>query len=344
MIRVKKIILGISLITPLLMNAQKNNTIKDITKGQRVDTVIQFDEQKAFHYLPLTIIKGNQEGPVFTIIAGIHGYEYPPIVATQELLKELDPMQVKGTIIVIPIANVASFYQRSPFVNPIDGKNLNNAFPGNSNGSLTDQIANWITKNIIPVSDVFLDIHGGDASEDLLPFICYYNNQANTAKTQEAHQLSEASGMGYIVSYPYSLTKNEPAKYAFKQAVQDDITALSIEAGKLGTVQEENVELIKSAVYNMLAHKGVYDKPIKKQSEDYTIVYDQHYIRVPESGFFYSNFNAGDKINKDQEIGYITDDFGRILSRVTSPVNGVILYKVGTPPVNQGETLFCIGH
>lgn len=344
MTRVMKLILSLSLIAPLLMNAQKHKTIIDIAKGQRIDTIIQFNEQKAFHYLPLSIVKGNQDGPVFTIVAGIHGYEYPPIVATQELLKELDPAKVKGTIVIIPMASVASFYQRSPFVNPIDGKNLNNAFPGAPNGSLTEQIASWITKNIIPVSDVFLDIHGGDASEDLLPFICYYNNQSNTVKTQEAHQLSEASGMEYIVSYPYSLTKTEPAKYAFKQAVQDDITALSIEAGKLGTVQAENVELIKSAVYNMLAHKGIYNKPIKKQSEEYTIVYDQHYIRVPETGFFYSTFKAGDKINKDQEVGYITDEFGKIINRVTSPINGVILYKVGTPPVNKGETLFCIGH
>lgn len=245
---------------------------------------------------------------------------------------------------MIPLANVASFYQRSPFVNPIDGKNLNNTFPGSANGSLTEQIANWITTNIIPVSDVFLDIHGGDASEDLLPFICYYNNQENTVKTQEAHQLSEASGMQYIVSYPYSLTKTEPAKYAFKQAVQSNITALSIEAGKLGTVQQENVELIKSAVYNMLAYKGVYNKTVKKQSEEYTIVYNQHYIRVPTTGFFYSTFKAGDNINKDQEVGYITDEFGNIITSVTSPIDGIILYKVGTPPVNKGETLFCVGY
>ncbi len=119
MTRVMKLILSLLLIAPLLMNAQKHKTIIDIAKGQRVDTIIQFNKQKAFHYLPISIVKGNQDGPVFTIVAGIHGYEYPLIVATQELLKELDPTQVKGTIVIIPMASVASFYQRSPFVNPI---------------------------------------------------------------------------------------------------------------------------------------------------------------------------------------------------------------------------------
>lgn len=91
----KKIIMGLSLIAPLLLNAQKHNAVIDIAKGQRLDTIIQFDKQKAFHYLPLTILKGSQDGPVFTIVARIHGYEYPPIVATQELLKELDPKASK---------------------------------------------------------------------------------------------------------------------------------------------------------------------------------------------------------------------------------------------------------
>jgi predicted deacylase len=77
---------------------------------------------------------------------------------------------LKGTLIVVPIANVGSFYKRTPFVNPSDHKNLNNAFPGSETGTITEQIANYITKQIIPQSDVFLDIHGGDANEDLLPF------------------------------------------------------------------------------------------------------------------------------------------------------------------------------
>lgn len=55
-------------------------------------------------------------------------------------------------------------------------KKLNNASLGSGSGTITEQIANYITKQIIPFSDVFLDIHGGDANEDLLPFVCYYNN------------------------------------------------------------------------------------------------------------------------------------------------------------------------
>lgn len=204
-------------------------------------------------HLPISLIKGKNEGPVFTIVAGVHGFEYPPIVATQALLKEIDLEKLKGTLIIIPIANTASFFTRTPFINPQDKLNLNNAFPGKADGSITEQIAHFITTNIISVSDIFLDIHGGDAPEDLLPFVCYYDNRKKPEQTALAKELSENSGFEYVVSYPYTISDTEPAKYTFKQAMQDGKTALSIECVKLGIVQENSLKLIKKGVYNMLS-------------------------------------------------------------------------------------------
>lgn len=327
------------------MQAQSIATLlKELKNGQRYDTNISFSEGKDLEYMPLTIIKGKETGSVYTIVAGIHGYEYPPIMAVQELMREIDVNRLQGTLIILPIANTASFYKRSPFVNPIDGKNLNTAFPGTATGSITEKIAHWITKEIIPVSDVFIDVHGGDASEDLLPFVCFYNNQDEAKKTEHAKQLSEASGMEYIVSYPYTISRTEPAKYAFKQAVQDGKVALSIEAGKLGTVQMESIALIKNAVYNILSYSRLYktEKTVGGVKAKY--LFEQTYIKVPERGIFYSPLKSGDVITKGQELGYVTDDFGNIRHRILAPVSGTVLYKIGTPPVNIGETLFCIGH
>ena len=283
-------------------------------------------------YLPISIIKGKTQGPIFTIVAGVHGYEYPPIMATQEILKDINPEKLKGTIIIIPIANVASFFTRTPFINPQDKKNLNNAFPGKKEGSITEQVAFFITKYIIPVSDVFLDVHGGDAPEDLLPFVCYYNNQKKTIQTALAKTLSEQSGFEYVVSYPYTISETESAKYAFKQAVQDGKTALSIECGKLGNVQHENVNLIKQGVYNMLQTMKMYSNGTKAHEN---IIYcdNQIYIKSKSKGIFYSNFSAGDRVKQNDIIGYTTDEFGQIIEEYKATKDGTILYKIATPPI-----------
>jgi len=319
-----------------------NQIIEDMNRGNRLDTVVHFSQQNKLEYLPLTIFKGQNPGPVCTIVSGVHGYEYPPIVAVQDLMKDIDAKQLQGTLVILPIANIASFYGRSPFVNPIDQLNLNTSFPGTVSGTITERIAHWITQEIIPVSDVFLDIHGGDAGEDLMPFICYYDN--NDSQTNQAHQLSEASGMEYIVSYPYTITKTEPAKYAFKQAVQDGIVGLSIEAGKLGNVQDKNVEIIKNAVYNMLDYSKMYKAGNPQVEIEKKYLDNQSYIRVPGNGIFYSSIKSGDNVVQGQELGYITDDFGNVVHQISSPISGIVLYKVGTPPVNKGEALFCIGY
>ncbi|WP_299683639.1 M14 family metallopeptidase [uncultured Dokdonia sp.] len=291
--------------------------------------------------LPISIIKGQEEGPVFTMIAGVHGYEYPPIVATQALLKEIDPNKLTGTLIVIPIANKGSFYTRTPFINPQDNKNLNNAFPGKKDGSITEQIAYFITKNIIPVSDVVLDIHGGDACEDLIPFVCYYDNQKKPEQTALAKKLSEQSGFEYVVSYPYTITAKDPAKYTFKQAVQDGKTALSIECGKLGNVQEENVQLIQKGVYNMLQTLNMYTNGTGAHKN---IIYrnSQVYISSNVKGIFYSDHKAGDTVSKGAMVGYTTDEFGNTLEEYTASTDGVVLYMLATPPINIDDTVMCI--
>lgn len=292
-------------------------------------------------HLPISILKGKTDGPVFTIVAGVHGFEYPPIVATQKLIKEIKTEELSGTIIFIPIANTASFFTRTPFINPQDKTNLNNSFPGDSTGTITQRIAHIITENIIPVSDVFLDIHGGDANEDLIPFICYYNNKNKPEQTQLAKELSETSGFEYIVSYPYTLTNDEPAKYTFKQAVQDGKTALSIESGKLGNVQEEAVSLIKIGVYNMLATMEMYEKGTEP-SPNLTKLNHQTYIKSNENGIFYSTYKAGDSVKKGDIVGYTTDEFGNIIAEYEAPASGIILYKLATPPINADDTIMCI--
>jgi len=244
------------------------------------------DEDGNYGHLPISIIKGKSEGPVFTIVAGVHGYEYPPIIATQKLLKYIEAKDLKGTLIIIPIANMASFFTRTLFINPQDQKNLNNAFPGKMNNFITEQIAYFITENIISVSDVFLDVHGGDACEDLIPFVCYYNNTEKPNQTALAKELSENSGFEYVVSYPYNISNTEPAKYAFKQAVQDGKTALSIECGKLGNVQNENVNLIEKGVYNMLQTMKMYSNGTGAHEN---IIYrnSQTYVDASVNGIFY---------------------------------------------------------
>ncbi len=315
-----------------------NDTTRPLNENIRIDFS---DDLGNSGHLPISIIKGKNEGPVFTIVAGVHGFEYPPIVATQEILKEIEADRLRGTLVIIPIANLGSFYTRTPFINPQDGRNLNGAFPGDATGTITQKLAHFITENVIPVSDVFVDVHGGDACEDLIPFVCYYNNEKKPEQTALARKLSESSGFEYVVSYPYTISDDEPAKYTFKQAVQDGKTGLSIECGRLGNVEKEAVSLIKKGVYNMLEELKMYNNGSASDT-DIIRLHQQVYIRSNEKGIFYSEFKAGDSVKKDEVVGYTTDEFGNVLAEYKAPKSGIVLYMLATPPINKGDTVMCI--
>ena len=308
----KKLFLVFFTLFICFMKSQDIVSIIKNNPSKRTDLKIKFNEENPHHYIPISVINGKEKGPIFTILAGVHGYEYPPIMAVQELMKEIDPTKLKGTLIILPITNIGAFYERVPYLNPTDKKNLNTVFPGKENGTITEQIANYITKSIIPIS------------------------------TKAALKLSEASVLPYIVSYPYNISKTEPALYAFKQAVQNDVVALSLEAGKLGVNGTDEIKILKESVYNMIGMMKMYSSaPYKKPASRKTFT-KQTYIKVPVSGIFHSKYKAGEQVKKGEDLGYITDEFGNLLQKISAPESGMILYKIGTPPVNKGETMFCI--
>lgn len=160
-------------------------------------------------------------------------------------------------------------------------------------------------------------------------------------QTQRAKELSETCGFEYVVSYDYTITDDEPAKYGFKQAVQNGKIALSIECGKLGNVQKEAVSLIKKGGYNMLKKMEMYNKasganPNLKRPNHQT------YIRSKEKEIYHSDYQAGNSVKEGDVVGFVTDEFGELLAEYKATSSGVILYKIATPPINIGDTVMCI--
>src|SRR6266403_3500419 len=80
--------------------------------------------------IPITVFHGTKPGPVLALVAGNHGYEYPPILALQNLRPRINPKKLAGTVIMVHVANMPSFLGRTVYFSPIDQKNLNRVYPG----------------------------------------------------------------------------------------------------------------------------------------------------------------------------------------------------------------------
>lgn len=316
---------------------------KDPTREVKHQMTLSFTD--SFNHqttLPVVIIKGREPGKVFTILAGVHGAELAPIIATQKLLQQINPSKLKGTLIILPITNVGAFYGFTPYINPIDKRNINRSFPGREDGTISEKIAHFISTKIIPVSNVLLDAHSGDANEDLLPFVCYYENKLHPDKTQKAKELSEYSGFENVISYPYTLANDQPAKFAFKQACQAGKIALSFESGKLGYVQKKAVDRVLRGYRRILDKLDMYAYQDPLGDTPYQILKNPIYVDAKVQGILYTDYKAGDSVMKGDRLGYLTNLFGKVIQEVIAPVSGIILYMKGVPSTNIDDTLFSI--
>ena len=120
--------------------------------------------------IPVTVCNGAKDGPVLALVAGNHGYEYPPILALQKLRERLRPNKLAGAVIMVHVANMPSFLGRTVYFSPVDQMNLNRVYPGKRDGTVSQRIAYAITTEVIAKSDYLLDLHCGDGNESLRPY------------------------------------------------------------------------------------------------------------------------------------------------------------------------------
>ena len=142
--------------------------------GEKRYGVEEFVVEGQPYRLPLWLVNGAEEGPTLVVTAGVHAAEYASIAAALDFGRSLDPASVRGRVIVVPVTNLPAFAARSIYVCPLDGKNLNRVFPGDAAGTASEQIAAWVFGNVIRQGDYYVDLHGGDLIEALVPFTIFF--------------------------------------------------------------------------------------------------------------------------------------------------------------------------
>lgn len=296
---------------------------------------------------PVISVTGPNAGPMLFVNAGVHGGEYPAIEAVIRLGKTLDPAKISGTVILMPVLNLPAFRTRTPFVCPVDNVNPNRVFPGDPSGSYSEQMTHALINEFVVHADAYIDLHGGDIPEALVPFsICRDGTEAVDLKSKE---LALAFGL------PYVLTVGKPVQPAkgsssYVAAAERGVPALLAEAGGVGQLQEDAVQLLVDGVVNVMRHLGMMDVAISleegKQATSATppmVLTAFEWIYAKQGGMFYSRVAVGSLVEKGQELGTIGSLFGDVLETVTAPVTGVVLFLTINPAVLENGLLMGIG-
>jgi predicted deacylase len=292
--------------------------------------------------IPISVLHGKRPGPVLALIAGNHGYEYAPIIALQRLLPQLDPQTLAGTVIMVHVANMPSFLRRTIYYSPVDDKNLNRVYPGKSDGTLSERIAYQITREVIERADYVIDLHCGDGNESLRPYSYWDVNTGGPSVVERSKQLALAFGLDHIVMDRGRPADPQASIYCSTTATTRGKPAITTESGALGQTDHASISRIEWGVMNVMRHLKMMDGPA--QRVEHPLFIDRNEVlRSTVTGIFYPLVERGHTVAEGTLLGYVTDFSGKRLFELPAPFSGVVLYILGTPPVNEGEPLAMIG-
>jgi uncharacterized protein len=291
--------------------------------------------------IAVAVVNGARPGPVLAIVSGAHGTEYASIVAVSKLVGRLDPAELSGTVILIPLVNVPSFEQKVPHVNPVDGKSMNRFYPGKADGTQTERASFLITREVVERCDHLIDLHGGDLDEDLRPY-SYWTKTGNARLDALSRDMVLAFGLDHILISADRPKDPAASRYLENTATTRGKPSITVEAGHAGTVEPDDVAALVDGCLSVMRHlKMLAGAPVPVEHPVW--IETVKTVSSEEGGLFYPLVRRGAYVEKGMKIGYVTDALGRPVSEARASAAGVILYICAVPSMKKGDTVANIG-
>lgn len=278
--------------------------------------------------IPVRVARGAHPGSTLCLTAGIHGDELNGIEVVRRVLQELEPSELHGMVIGVPIVNLHGFRQASRYLP--DRRDLNRHFPGRATGSAASRIAHSFFREVIVHCEALVDLHTGSFHRSNVP-------QVRADLTDSgAFELAKAFGSSVVVHHV-----GEPG--TLRRAAGDvGIPAISYEAGEPMRFQTAEVEEGVRGVRDLLARKGMLStRPRRGQRQE--IYYRARWVRVDDGGILLSDVDLGDSVKVGDELGVVTDPISNERTIVRSPYDGRVLGKALNQVVIPGFAAFHVG-
>ena len=309
--------------------------------GHKQSGYFTFDDPLLGKYQwPYFAIVGREPGLTFLLTAGIHAAEYTGTLAALRLAQQVQPEHVHGSLVIIPLLNRPGFFERSVYVNPEDGQNLNRAFPGKPDGIWSERFAHHLLNDVVLHVDRAMDLHAGDMIEDLEPFLGYLATGNAEVDSRSREMIDAYTGARWVTCV---LPGGERAGMLYGAAAQHGVPAILAESGGRGLPLEEDIQRHVDGVLNIWRSLGLLgDKPPARAAPPRMIARNE-WLRSDHEGIFLCRVAPGDDVVEGQTLGELVDLLGNHLADVTAPGSGVILFTVTSPAIKKDGLLLAVG-
>lgn len=285
--------------------------------------------------LPVLAAKGVDAGPTLVVLAAVHGDEYEGIEAIPLALGDVDPTQMAGTLIMVPICNLPA-YEAAQRSSPIDGLNLARVFPGKEDGTVTERIAFALTEQLFRHADFVVDLHSGGVAADIPTLVGYLHDDGELG--QQSRAAAEAFGAPVLWGHPMPI----PDGRSISAASALGVPWLYTEAAGGGYARPDDVACYRRGVLNVMRHLGMLVGAPEVAESPVHLVGDGNLDVVtlaPVGGYFRAQVALLDRVQQGDVLGRIVDFFGEVRAEIRAEADGVVIMVRRLHRVHVGDGL-----
>lgn len=286
--------------------------------------------------LPVHVLHGLRPGPSMFISAAIHGDELNGVEIIRRVLRTIQPGNINGTLLCVPVVNAYGFIGRSRYLP--DRRDLNRSFPGSPGGSLASRLAHLFISQVVRRCQIGIDLHTAAVHRVNLPQI-----RSSFDGRPAARDLATAFGVQVAVESP-----ERPGSLR-RAAREAGVEVLVYEGGEGLRLDEFAIKAGVDGIAGVMVHVGMLELP---DGVDPAAAFPDRrppmfanaskWVRAPEGGVFRTTKRIGDAVSEGEVIGAVANPYDDNEVKVKSPRRGIIIGRTTLPVVNMGDALFHI--
>lgn len=282
--------------------------------------------------IPIAEIDDKTHEKTIVITAGMDGDEYSGIEAAYQLIEQYNAHPINARLVIFPITNMPGF-ESYMSKNPTDNKFPKYVFPGNEHGTQTEQLINWLYKNYLNKSALWLDLHAGAITEQLNPFVSFY--QTTSDQLNKTTQTIIAALDADIITYENPTW----AKNKFDLLTKNNTIYILLESGQAGERNNQDIQRHITWVQTMI-HTFLNTPKINQTKTVYT---DMDIYYAKEKGLWYSTIEKEQPIKKGMVLGTLTDLQGKEIQTLIASADGIFLWGKQALMAHKGDELVALG-
>lgn len=309
-------------------------TLLDTVVGVGERETLDLEVSKLYTHTPLTIpievVNGVLKGPVLLVCAAIHGDELNGVEIVRQLLAKVDPRNLHGTLIAVPVVNVFGFIHKSRYLP--DRRDLNRCFPGSVRGSLGARMADMFFKQVAAKCTHIIDLHTGAIHRSNLPQI-----RADLSN-QDAAEMAKAFGVPVVID---ASLRNGSLR---SEASSVGIPVVTYEAGEALRFDPFAIAAGLIGVENVMRKLKMTKGRAKKKVAEPVIAAATSWVRADTDGIVRAQVSLGERVSKGQILAYIDNPLGSNEVQVLAPRSGIVIGQQTLPLVNEGDAVFHLAY